>query len=45
MLLQLEDAAIVEPQPFPNGIAPLDHRIEWADAGLVAVNKPAVDVD
>ena len=42
---QLEDAAVVQAQPLPDGVAPLHHRVERADAGLVAVNERPVHVD
>ncbi len=45
MLAQPEDAAVVKPQTFPYGIATLDHGIERADPGLVAVDQLPVDVD
>ena len=43
--LEPEDAAVVQPQPFPHGVAALHRRVERADARLVAVHEPAVDVD
>ena len=45
VLVQAEDAAVVEAQPFPDGVAALHDRIERADAGLVAMDEAAVDVD
>ena len=42
---QLEDATVVEAEAFPDGVAALHGGIERADAGLVAVDEPAADVD
>ena len=45
VLVQLEDPAIVEPEPLPNGIASLHDGVEGADARLVPVKQPAVHID
>ncbi len=39
MLVQLEDAAVIETEPFPDRIAPLDCGIKRADAGDVTVQQ------
>jgi hypothetical protein len=39
MLRQPENATVVKPQPFPNGIPALHHRIKWADARFIALEK------
>ena len=44
MFVQLENAAVIESQPFPNRIAALDRGIEWTHSRLVAMHEPAVDV-
>ena len=44
VFVQFEDAAIIEPQSFPDRIATLHRRIERADAGFVPVHELAVDV-
>ena len=36
---ELEDAAVVEAEAFPDGVAALHGRVEGADAGLVAVDE------
>ena len=36
---------VVQPQPLPDGVAALHGRVERADARLVAMHEPAVDVD
>ena len=41
VLVQLEDAPIVEPQALPDGVAALDDRVERADTGLVPVDSAA----
>jgi hypothetical protein len=45
VLLEPEDAARVQPQSLPHGIAALHDRIEWAHRGLVAMHQSAADVD
>ena len=45
VLVQFEDAAVVESQAFPNGVATLHDRIERADPGLVAMDETAIDID
>ena len=45
MVVQFKDPALIKPQSFSNGIAPLDGGIERIDGRLVAMNKPAIDVD
>src|SRR5579864_1861229 len=45
MFGELEDAAIVKPQSFPHGIAPLHRGIKRAYASLITVHELAVDVD
>ena len=44
MFVQFEDAAVIEPQSFPDRVAALHRGIKRADAGLVAVHELAVDV-
>ena len=39
VLLEREDAAVVEPEAFPDGVAALHRAIERADAGLVAMRR------
>ena len=39
VLFQPEDAAAVESQPLPDGVAALDDGVERADAGLVASER------
>src|SRR5690606_7369225 len=43
--VEAEDAAVVEAEPLPDGVAALDGRVERAHAGLVAVDEATVDVD
>lgn len=45
VLVQFEDAAAIESQAFPNGVATLHGRIERADPPLVAMEQPAIDID
>ena len=45
MLVQLEDAAVVKPQSFPDRVPALHRGIERTDPGLIAMDKPTVDVD
>ncbi len=45
MLGEPENLAAIEPQTFPNGVAALHDRIEWADAALIAMHQFAIDVD
>src|SRR6266496_2562022 len=45
MFVQLEDLAVVETQSLPDRVAALHHGVEWTDAGLIAVDQVAVDVD
>jgi len=45
MLVQFEDATVVEPKPLPNRVTALYRRIEWTDPGLVAMHELTVDVD
>ena len=45
MLLQPEDAPVVEPQPLPHRVAALHGAVEGRDAGFVAMDEAAVDVD
>ena len=44
MFVQLEDAAVVKPQSFPDGVAALHRRIERTDPGFIAMHETAVDV-
>ena len=44
MFVQFENAAIIEPQSFPDRVAALDRGIKRADAGLIPVHELAVDV-
>ena len=44
MFVQFENAAVIEPQSFPDRVAALHRGIERADAGLVPVHELAVDV-
>ena len=44
MFVQFENAAVIEPQSFPNRVATLDRGIKWTDAGFVPVHQLAVDV-
>jgi hypothetical protein len=37
--------ALVEPQAFPDAVAPLNDAVEGADAGPIAVDELTVDVD
>ena len=45
VLDQPEDAPVVEPQAFPHAVTPLHDAVEWADAGLIAMDELAADVD
>jgi hypothetical protein len=45
MFVQLKDAAIIEAQSFPDGVAALYSRIERANTSLIAVNQATVDID
>jgi hypothetical protein len=45
VLMQFENATAVKPQPFPNGVAALHRRIEWADSCSIAMNQLTVDVN
>ena len=45
VLLELEDTSAVQAKPLPDGVASLNHRVERADARLVAVHQSAIDVD
>ena len=45
VLDELEDPALVQPQPLPHGVPALDGAVERADAGLVAVQELAAHVD
>ncbi len=45
MLGEFEDGVVVESEAFPDGVAALDGGVEWADAGVVAVDEFGVDVD
>src|SRR5947207_11108812 len=45
VLVQFEDAAVVESQAFPNGVATLHDRIERADPRFVAMDQTAIDID
>eukprot|EP01026_Neomeris_dumetosa_P072435 TRINITY_DN73751_c1_g1_i1.p3 TRINITY_DN73751_c1_g1~~TRINITY_DN73751_c1_g1_i1.p3 ORF type:complete len:109 (+),score=23.66 TRINITY_DN73751_c1_g1_i1:28-327(+) len=45
VLLEAEDLVVVDAQPFPDRVASLDGGVEGADAGSVAVDQLAIDVD
>jgi hypothetical protein len=45
VLLEPEDPSRVQAQAFPDRITALDDGVERADAGLVAVDQSAGDVD
>src|SRR5205085_2686265 len=45
VLIEPKDASVIQPQPFPDGVATLHHRIERADAGLIARQQLAVDIN
>ena len=45
VLGQAEDFAVVNAQPFPDRVTTLYCGVEWANAGLVAVQQLTVDVD
>src|SRR5262245_31217122 len=45
MFDELEDAAAVHAQAFPNCVASLNNGIEWAHPSLFAMDQLAVDVD
>ncbi len=42
MLLEPEDAARVQAQPLPDGVAALHDRVERAHARLVAMHEPSL---
>src|SRR4029077_15216692 len=44
MFVQLEDAAVVKSQPFPDRVTALHRRIERADPCLVAMEQLSVNV-
>lgn len=45
VFVELEDAAFVKSQSFPNRVTILHRRIERANPGFVAMNESTVDVD
>ncbi len=45
VLVELEDAPVVDAQAFPDRIAALDDGVEHGDRGRVAVDEGAVDGD
>ena len=45
MLLQLEDASLVQPQPLPHRITALHRGVKRADACLIAMDETTVDID
>jgi len=45
MLVQFENPAVVNSQPFPDGIPTLHRRIERADPGFIAMKQLTVDVN
>ena len=45
MLGEFENAAVVQSQAFLHRVAALHDGIKWTDAGFVAMNELAVDVD
>src|SRR6476660_7358918 len=44
MFVQLEDAAVVKSQSFPDRVTALHRRVERADPSLVAMHQLSVDV-
>src|SRR5262245_61449577 len=45
MFGEFEDAALIKPKAFPNGVAALYGRVEGAHAGVVAMDQIPVYVD
>ena len=45
VLVQFEDATVVESKPFPDCVPALDCGIERTDSGFVAMHELTVDVD
>ncbi len=45
MLIQLEDSPVIKPQSLPDRITSLHRRVERTNAGFVAMNELAVEVD
>jgi hypothetical protein len=45
MFVELKDAPVIQPQPFPDRIAALHRGIKGADARPVPLEELAVDVD
>jgi hypothetical protein len=43
--MQFENAAVVQPQSFPDRVASLHSRIERADGGLIAMEESTVYVN
>ena len=44
MLVELENASVVQPQPFPNCVSGLHDGIKWADPCFISMHQPPVDV-
>ena len=45
MLMQLEDASVVKPQPFPDCVTALHRGIKRTDSCFVAMHELTVDID
>ena len=44
MFVKFKNSSIIKSQSFPDSVAPLHRRVEWADPCLVAMHQLSIDV-